>query len=163
MQDPFDVYLLDTSNYQFVSVVSACVESSSTKCISRVKNKPNVDSKFKLYLLSNGKVALQASNGKYLSRIAYGDDPFNHLNFIQPAKSTLDHPSQFDFDYDPEGGPFENLGTIALKADNGRYVAPFRGTFFRPLATNPYRFLLMPAKSTAEKQVIPQKYQGWIN
>ena len=163
MQDPFDVYLLDTSNSKLVSVIPACVRYYSTKCIGSVKDKPDADSKFKLYLLSNGKVALQASNDKYLSRIAYSNNAFDNLNHIQPAKSTPDHHSQFDFDYDPEGGPFENLGTITLKADNGRYVAPSGGTTIKPLATDPHRFLLLPARSAAGKQVMPQRYQGWIN
>ena len=163
MQDPFDVYLLDTSNYQFVSVIPPCVRYYSTKCIGSVKDKPDADSKFKLYLLSNGKVALQASNGKYLSRITYSNSAFDNSNHVQPAKSTPDNPSQFDFDYDPEGGPFENFGTITLKANNGRYVAPSGGTTIKPLATDPYRFLLMSVRSTAGKQVMPQRYQGRIN
>ena len=163
MQEPFDVYLLDLSNYQFVSVIPACVTNYDTKCIGSVKDKPDAESKFKLYLLSEDKLALQANNGKYLSRIAYSNDAFDDLNHIQPAKSTPDNPSQFDFDYDPEGGPFENLGTITLKANNGRYVAPSGGTTIKPLATDPHRFLLMPARSTAGKQVMPQRYQGWIN
>ena len=163
MQDPFDVYLLDTSNYQFVSVIPPCVRYYSTKCIGSVKDKPDADSKFKLYLLSNGKVSLQASNGKYLSRIAYSNDAFDNFNHIQPAKDTADYFSQFEFDYAAEEGPFENLGTIVMKADNGRYVAPSGGTTIKPLATDPHRFLLMPARSTAGKQVMPQRYQGWIN
>ena len=161
LQEPFDVYLLDMSNYQFVSVIPACVPNYDTKCIGSVKDKPDAESKFKLYLLSYDKLALQANNGKYLSRIAYSNDAFDDLNHIQPAKSTPDNPSQFDFDYDPEGGPFENLGTITLKANNGRYVAPSGGTTIKPLATDPHRFLLMPARSTARRQFIPRHYRRW--
>ena len=148
--------LVDMSNYKFVSVIPACVTNYDTKCIGSVKDKPDAESKFKLYLLSN---ALQASNGKYLSRIAYSDDPFDNLNHIQPAKNTPDNPSQFDFDYDPEGGPFENLSTITLKANNGRYVAPSGGTTIKPLATDPHRFLLMPARSTARRQFVLRHYR----
>jgi hypothetical protein len=162
MQEPFDVYLLDLSNYQFVSVIPACVSGYSTKCIGSEKDKPDAETLFKLYLLSNGKLALQASNGKYLSRIAYSNDAFDDLNHIQPAKATPDNPSQYEYDYKPEGGPFENLGTITLKANNGRYVAPSGGTTIKPLATEPYEFLLMPARSTtAKRQFMPRYYRRW--
>jgi hypothetical protein len=149
MQEPFEVYLLDTSNYQFVSVIPACVRYYSTKCIGSVKDKPDAESRFKLYLLSNGKLALQASNGKYLSRIAYSNDAVDNYNHIQPAKATADYWSQFEFDYAAEEGPFENLGTIALKSENGRYVAPSGGTTIKPLATAPHKFILMPARNWA--------------
>ena len=67
---------------------------------------------FKLYLLSNGKVALQASNDKYLSRIAYSNDAFDDYNHVQPIKDTADYFSQFEFEYAEEDGPFENLGKV---------------------------------------------------
>ena len=70
LQEPFDVYLVDISNYKFVSVIPACVTNYDTECIGSVKDKPDAESKFKLYLLSNDKLALQANNDKYLSRIA---------------------------------------------------------------------------------------------
>ena len=163
MQNPFDVYLLDTSNYQFVSVIPPCIANNNSKCIGSESDRPDADSKFKLYLLSNGKVALKASNGKYLSRITYTNNAFDNSNHVQPIKSTVDLSSQFDFNYVPEGGPFENLGTITLKANNGRYVAPSGGTTIKPLATDPHMFLLMPARSTARRQFMPQRYQEWIN
>ena len=152
MQEPFDVYLLDTSNYKFVSVISCLIRNFyDTECIGSVKDKPDAESMFKLYLLSNGKVALQASNDKYLSRIAYSNDAFDDYNHVQPIKDTADYFSQFEFEYAEEDGPFENLGTIVLKADNGRYVAPSGGTTIKPLANDPYKFLLMPARITAKK------------
>ena len=161
MQEPFDVYLLDTSNYQFVSVIDCVIRSFyDTECIGSVKDKPDAESEFKLYLLSNGKLALQASNGKYLSRIAYSNDAFDDYNHIQPIKDAADYFCQFEFEYAAEGGPFQNLGTIVFKADNGRYVAPSGGTTIKPLATDPYEFLLMPARSTAEKQEMPHYYKG---
>ena len=156
MQEPFEVYLLDMSNYQFVSVIPPCVRYYNTKCIGSVKDKPDDESKFELYLLENGKVALKANNGLYLSRIAYSNDALDDFNHVQPTKNTPDYFSQFEFDYAAEGGPFENIGTIALKADNGRYVAPSGGTTIKPLATEPHKFLLMPAGwSTARRQFIP--------
>ena len=162
MQEIFDVYLLDMSNYQFVSVIPACVGGYSFKCIGSVKDKPDADSKFKMHLLPSGKVALQASNGKYLSRIAYSNNAIDNLNHIQPTKDTADYFSQFVIDYEEEGGPFENIGTIALKADNGRYVAPSGGTTIKPLATQPHKFLLMPARSTARSQFKPwYKTMSW--
>ena len=162
IQESFDVYLLDTSNYQFVSEIPPCVGGYSTKCIGSVKDKPDAESKFKLYLLPNGKIALQASNGLYLSRIAYSNNAVDNLNHIQPAKDTPDHFSQFEFDYAEEGGPFENIGMIVLKADNGRYVAPSGGTTIKPVATDPHRFLLMPARSTtARRQFKPRHYNRW--
>ena len=154
MQEPFEVYLLDMSNYQFVSVIPPCVRYYNTKCIGSVKDKPDDESKFKLYILDNGKVALKANNGRYLSCIAYSNNALDNLNHIQPTKGTSNSPSEFEIDYAPEGGPFENIGTIALKADNGRYVAPSGGTTIKPLATGPHQFLLMPARSTARRQFI---------
>ena len=159
MQESFDVYLLDTSNYQFVSVIPPCI--GGTKCIGSVKDKPDADSIFKLYLLSNGKVALQASNGLYLSRIAYSNDAFDKYNHIQPAKNTPDFFSQFEYDYEEEGGPFENLGTIVLKADNGRYVAPSDGTTLKPLADDPHRFILMPARSSTARRQFTRRHYKW--
>ena len=163
MQEPFDVYLLDTSNYQFVSVIPPCVPNYNTKCLGSVKDKPDDESRFELYLLDNGKVALKANNGLYLSRIAYSNNAFDNLNHIQPTKGDIDSPSEFEIDYAPEGGPFENIGTIALKANNGRYVAPSGDTdTIKPLATEPHKFLLLPARSgTARRQFIPRRYRWW--
>ena len=164
MQEPFDVYLLDMSNYQFVSVTSPCIGQYSNKCIGSVKDKPDADSKFKLYLLSNGKVTLQTSYGEYLVHFYWNSDNINHIIPIKYATDS-EKITQFEFEYEPKGGPFENLGTIALKADNGHYVAPPRldGTTIKPVATEPHRFLLMPARGTAGKKVMLQRFRGWIN
>ena len=70
---------------------------------------------------------------------------------LQPIKDTADYFSQFEYEYAAEDGPFQNLGTIVFKADNGRYVAPSGGTTIKPLANDPHKFLLMPARITAER------------
>ena len=115
-----------------------------------MKQIPDADCKMKLTLLSNGKVALQANNGKYLSRIAYSNDATDSLNRIQPAKSSIDHFSQFEIDYTADSDLFENVGAITLKADNGRYIAPHSGTIVKPLATEPHKYILFFAKNVAE-------------
>ena len=153
--------MLDTSNYKLVGVIPPCVRGYSTKCIGSVKDKPDADSKFKLSFLSNGKVALQASNGLYLSRIAYSNDPVDKLNHIQPAKNTPDFFSQFEYEYDEEGGPFENVGTIILKADNGRYMAPSDGMTIKPLATEPHKFIVCPARSTMSSESPEYYFYKW--
>ena len=128
------------SNNKYVSVIPPCVSGYSTKCIGSVKDSPDEESRFQLYLLDNGKITIKASNGLYLSRIAYSNDPVNQFNYIQPAKDTPDHLSQLEL--------YSNtryLGTIALNADNGCYVArePSGGMIIKPLAINPHPFLLI--------------------
>ena len=132
------------------------VSGYSTKCIGSVKDKPDDESRFELYLLDNGEVALIASNGLYLGHMAYSNNAVDDRYHIQPTKDDINPPSEFEIDYAAKGGPFENIGTIVLKANNGRYVAPTGGTTIKPLATNPHRFLLMPARSTARRQFIPR-------
>ena len=106
-----------------------------------------------MILLSNGKVALQASNGKYLSRIAYSNDATDDRNRIQPVKDSIDYFSQFDLDY-PTGSPFENVDTITLRAENGRYLAPHGGTTIKPVSTIAHRFILFIAKSEAKAEFV---------
>ena len=114
-----------------------------------MKQTPDADSKMKLILLSNGRVDLQACNGKYLSRIAYSRNATNSNNHIQPIKSSIDHFSQFEWEYNAES-QFENVGTVILKADNGCYLAPHDGITVKPLATKPYEYIFLVAKSVAE-------------
>ena len=55
--------------------------------------------------------------------------------------------SQFVFDYDAAGSDFDNVGTITLRADNGRYIAPHSGMTIKPLSTTPHKFILLVAQS----------------
>lgn len=100
----------------------------------------------KLILLHNGKVALQANNGKYLSRIAYSNNAVDENNYIQPSKSSIDFFTQFQFEFAMESsGAFNDIATIALKADNGRYLAPHDGTTIKPLASEPFKYIIFYA------------------
>lgn len=129
-----------------MSVTAPCNGNDNGACIGATKDKPDADSKMKLILLRNGRVALQGSNGKYLSRIAYDSSTVSVNNYIQPLKSSIDVFSQFRFEYAREsGGVFNNVGTIALKADNGRYLAPHSGTTIKPLATMPFKYAIFLA------------------
>lgn len=146
-QESFDVYLFDTSSNKYLSVTESCNGNVQGACIGVTKDKPDADSKMKLIILKNAKVALRANNGKYLSRIAYGTNNFvDENNYIQPLKSSIDFFSRFRFEYARESiGAFNNIGTLALKADNGRYLAPHQGTTIKPLATTPFKFAVFLA------------------
>jgi len=118
--------LLDTSSYKYVSVTAPCNGNDNGACIGATKDKPDADSKMKLILLRN---------------ITYDSSAVSVNNYIQPLKSSIDVFSQFRFEYAREsGGVFNNFGTIALKADNGRYLAPHSGTTIKPLATMPFKY-----------------------
>ena len=103
-----------------------------------------------MLLLDNGKVTFQADNGKYLSRIAFSNNAVDSRNYIMASKATADFFSQFEYEYDPSGGPWEGSGTITLKADNGRYwsVSPSSGVpFIKPVATKSVQFIILDART----------------
>lgn len=102
-----------------------------------------------MLLLNNGKVAFQANNGKYLSRIAYSNSAVDARNYIEASKDSADFFAQFQYDYTPDGGPWEGAGTITLKSENGRYwtVSPSNGVnYIKPLATTPVKFIILAAR-----------------
>lgn len=144
LQKSSDVYLLDPSTKRFLSRINR-----GLNYIEAAKQWPDVYCKFKMLLLNNGKVAFQADNGKYLSRIAYSNNAVDPRNYIQPSKGSADYFSQFEYDYIPDGGPWEGAGTITLKSENGRYwtVSPSNGiNYIKPLAKTPVKFIILAAR-----------------
>ena len=145
LQKSSDVYLLDPSTGRFLSRIYR----QGVSYIEAEKQQPDAPSKFKMLLLNNGKVAFQANNGKYLSRIAYSNSAVDARNYIEASKGSADFFSQFEYDYTPDGGPWEGAGTITLKSENGRYwtVSPSNGiNYIKPLATTPVKFIILAAR-----------------
>ena len=145
LQKSSDVYLLDPSTNKFLSRV----HRQGRNYIEAAKQPHDAACKFKMMLLNNGKVAFQANNGKYLSRIAYSNNPADENNYIEAAKARIDIWSEFEYEYTPGGGPWEGAGTIALKSENGRYwnISSMNGVNpVKPLATTPVRFIILAAR-----------------
>ena len=141
LQKSSDVYLLDPSTNKFLSQGRDYIEATEQPY--------DATCKFKMLLLNNGKVAFLANNGKYLSRIAYSNNAVDGNNYIEAAKASADYFSQFEYEYTPDGGPWEGAGTIALKSENGRYwsVSSMNGANpVKPLATTPVRFIILAAR-----------------
>ncbi len=77
------------------------INCGSYDYIEAPKQGPDVFCKLKMLLLDNGKVAFQADNGKYLSRISFSNDPVDSNNFIMPSKASIDVFSQCQYEYNP--------------------------------------------------------------
>ena len=101
-----------------------------------------------MLLLDNGKVTFQADTGKYLSRIAFSNNAVDSTNYIMAEKDAIDDPSQFEYDYDPSGGPWKGAGTITLKANNGRYWSVSSGVpYIKPVSTESVEFIILDART----------------
>lgn len=142
------VNLFDPVNNKYLSRINRNGQDN----IEAAKSSPDVFCKFKMYALAGNKLAFQADNGKYLSRILYGSSAFSEGNYIQAAKSDADYFSQFQYSFKfatPPAGRPKSIGIIALQSDNGRYwlTRSIGGVnYIKPLSEVPVFYELIVAE-----------------
>jgi hypothetical protein len=129
-----DIITLQASDKKYLSRI----RHNDVDRIEAAKDAVDVHCKFKVTVLDDGRIALQADAGtnRYLSRIHVGSD-----NFIQAAKEQIDDFSKFSV-------IFWGHGPVAITADNGQYFSTSQGAWIRTL---PYQIGYPTARFRLER------------